>query len=90
MNKPPKIELEDDELIEEMEKLEDAVRASVVPPYKQMFRSFLNGISSAVGVLVAGAIIIPLAIYLLRNVEWIPLIGRFVDQVTQYTQGNKT
>ncbi len=89
MDKPQKIELEDDELIEEMEKLEDAVRASVVPPSRQVLRGFLTGIASGMGAIVAAVVIIPLLVYFLRNIEWVPLVGNFVDRVTEYMERGK-
>ena len=79
-------ETNDRELIEEMEKLEDAVRASVIPIYKQVFRGFLTGISTTLGALVAAAIIIPIMLLLLQNVQWVPLIGTFVQRISDYTQ----
>lgn len=86
MSKPPKLELEDDELIEEMEKLEDAVRSSVVPLRKQMLRGFVTGIASGIGALVVAVIVIPLLIYLLSDIQWIPLIGGFADRISEYMQ----
>ncbi len=77
------------ELIEEMEKLEKAVRASVIPPHKQMLRAFLSGMSSALGAVIAIAIVVPLLIFLLKDIQWIPLIGTFVEQISNYTQGKK-
>ncbi len=81
-----KLELEDDELIEEMEKLEDAVRTATVPLRKQIFRGFLTGLATTFGTLVAAAIIIPLMVYFLKDVKWIPLIGTFVENVSNYTE----
>ena len=74
------------ELIEEMEHLEDAVRSSVVPASTQIVRGFFTGMSSALGTIVAIAIVIPLLIYFLKNVEWIPLIGTFIERIRNYTQ----
>ena len=86
MPNAPSNEPDDHELIEEMEKLEKAVRASVIPTSRQILRGFLTGISSALGALVAAAIIIPILIYALKNVEWIPLIGTFFIQISQYME----
>lgn len=73
-------------LIEEMENLEDAVRSSVVPASRQIVRGFFTGMFSALGALVAIAILVPLLIYFLKNIEWIPLIGTFIERISNYTQ----
>lgn len=83
---PKKIELQDEELIEEMEKLEDAVRQSTVPPSKQIVRGFFTGIASSLGAIVAVVIVVPLLLYLLKNVQWVPLIGNFAQSVSDYMQ----
>ncbi len=45
--------------------------------------SFFKGIASGLGVLVAVSIIVPIAIAMMRSVNWVPIIGKFVAQVTQ-------
>ena len=57
--------------------------------YKQIYRGFLTGMSSALGALVAIAIVVPILLYFLKNVQWIPLIGTFVQSISDYTQGRR-
>ena len=86
MNDPPSTKPEEKELIVEMEKLEQAVRASVIPPLHQIIRGFFVGMASAVGALVVVAILIPILLYSLQHVQWVPLIGTFIERINQYTQ----
>ena len=77
-------EPQEEALIQEMEKLEDAVRASTVSTPMKIVRGFLYGMSSTLGALVTVAILIPILAYFLKNIQWIPLIGSFVERVSEY------
>lgn len=50
-------------------------------PGKHLFFTFLKGIVSGLGVLAAIAVVIPLVITMLREVQWVPLIGDFLSSV---------
>ncbi len=50
-------------------------------PGRQLFFSYLKGIASGLGVITAFAIIIPLLLWFLQRIQWIPLLGDFVSQV---------
>ena len=67
-----------------MEELKDAVRASTISTPMKIVRGFLYGISSTLGALVTVAILIPILAYFLKNIQWIPLIGTFVERVSEY------
>ena len=84
MTDKPKLELNDDELIHEMERLEKAVRLSVVPTPMFIVRGFLMGMFSTIGALITAAIVIPILLYVFRD---LPLIGRFVDMISRYLDG---
>jgi ABC-type multidrug transport system permease subunit len=77
-------EPQEEALIHEMEQLEDAVRASTISTPMKIVRGFLYGISSTLGALVTVAILIPILAYFLKNIQWIPLIGTFVERVSEY------
>lgn len=77
-------EPQEEALIQEMEKLEDAVRASTVSTPMKIVRGFLYGMSSTLGAVVTVAILIPILAYFLKNIQWIPLIGTFVERVSEY------
>lgn len=84
MKKTALPEPQEEALIQEIEKLEDAVRSTVVSTPQKIFRGFLYGISSTIGALVTVAILIPIFVYFLKNIQWIPLIGTFVEKVSEY------
>jgi len=52
-------------------------------PMKNVWLMFLKGIAYGLGILVAVAIVVPLTIAMLRSIEWVPLIGDFLTDITQ-------
>lgn len=50
-------------------------------PSKRMFSQFLHGIFYGLGMIVAFALVIPFAILLVDQVQWVPLIGDFLTEV---------
>lgn len=77
---------ETQELIRVIEKLERTIQSSTVPVWQQMLRNFLTGMASSIGALVALAIVVPFLLYLLRNIEWVPMVGTFVEKIMQHIQ----
>ncbi|MDD4319419.1 MAG: DUF5665 domain-containing protein [Candidatus Peribacteraceae bacterium] len=55
----------------------------ILSPGRNLIFSFLRGIASGLGVLVAVAIIVPLLVTFLRSVNWVPIIGNFVNDVAE-------
>jgi hypothetical protein len=53
----------------------------ILHPGKHLIFTYLKGIIYGLGVLTAVAIVIPLLVALLRSVEWVPLVGDFVERV---------
>ncbi len=52
--------------------------------------SFLKGVASGLGVLVSVAIVVPIVISMMRSINWVPIIGKFVTQIaTQIEQAQK-
>lgn len=52
--------------------------------------SFLKGVSSAIGAIVAVVIVTPVVILVLRSIAWPPLIGKLIESVIlQYEQVNR-
>lgn len=50
-------------------------------PGKHMFMQFMHGIVYGLGMIVAFAIVIPFAILLVDQVQWVPLLGDFLTEV---------
>ena len=62
----------------------------VFHPGKHLFLTYLKGIVYGLGVLTAVAIIVPLVVSLMRHVQWVPLVGDFVQDIaTRMEQGNR-
>lgn len=59
-------------------------------PGKHLFFTFLKGIVSGLGVIVAAAIVIPLVLWMLRGIQWVPLLGDFVERVAEHIQDART
>lgn len=56
---------------------------------KQMLLdNFLGGISWALGVWVGTTIIIALVVFLASKVNYIPIVGNFVSEVSKFVQQN--
>jgi hypothetical protein len=52
-------------------------------PGKHLFFTFLKGVASGLGVIAAVAIVVPIVVAMLRGVQWIPVIGNFVNQIAE-------
>ena len=50
---------------------------------RRLTHQFMLGIMHGLGLLVAAAIVIPFLIALLKQVEWIPMIGDVLTQIEQ-------
>lgn len=60
------------------------------PNFWKMFRMYLlRGIAYGLGIIVSFAIIIPLVIALMKQAEWIPLVGSFISQLIEWVEGSK-
>ncbi len=60
-------------------------------PAKHLFYTFIKGIAYGLGFLVALAVIVPIIIALLRTVNWVPIVGKFLSEVaTQMEQVSNT
>ena len=79
-------EHETQDLIQALRSVEDAVRVSVIPLRRRLFQNFLSGIAYTIGTLIAVAVVVPLIMYFLKDIEWVPLIGDFVDRVIEQVQ----
>lgn len=56
------------------------------PVQKRLTMSFLTGMASAVGAVVALAIVMPVVLYVLQSFEWVPIIGDFTAEVVDRIQ----
>ena len=53
----------------------------VIHPGKHLFLTYVRGIVYGLGALTAVAIVVPLIISMLHQVEWVPVVGDFVERV---------
>lgn len=56
---------------------------------KQMKQRFFMGLAYGLGTVLAVSLFIPLLILLLDKIEWVPVIGDFVNEVIQHLQKTK-
>jgi hypothetical protein len=53
----------------------------VFHPGKELLFTYLKGIVYGLGALTAVAIVVPLLVAMLQQVQWVPLVGDFVSEV---------
>ena len=59
----------------------------VIHPGKHLFISYIRGIVYGLGAITAFAILIPVIVWAMRRVEWVPILGDFVSKIaTQVEQ----
>lgn len=75
-------------LIATMDRLDEhmAKVAEYHEPGRYLWMGFLRGIVYGLGILVSIAIVVPIIIQLLATIEWVPLIGDFVEDVSTRIQ----
>ena len=67
-------------LDETVEHLEEELH-EMNDPKKKLWMFFWRGVLYGLGLLVAIAIVIPFLLWILKSVEWIPLIGDFLNKI---------
>jgi hypothetical protein len=76
------------ELQKSVDKLHETVRIFpkkyewIFDPVHHLLFAFLRGVAYSVGFIVAIVIVIPLFVSLLRQVNWVPLVGDFLSDVS--------
>lgn len=53
----------------------------VIHPIKHLWLSYLRGITYGLGALTVVVIVVPVMLWLLQKIPWVPLVGDFVNQV---------
>jgi hypothetical protein len=76
----------DKELNESIELLSETV-SHLHGASNSLFWVFIRGIIYGLGVVAAFAIVAPLIIIILQSIEWVPLIGDFVHEITEQVKG---
>jgi len=77
----------DEQLKRSIDRLEGTIRkmpeqyAAVFHPGKNLFMHFLRGIVYGLGMIVAVALVLPFAVLLIDQVQWVPLLGDFLNEV---------
>ena len=61
----------------------------VIHPGKHLFLNYLRGIAYGLGALTAAAIVLPLLLWVLQFISWVPLIGDFVGRITTQVELQK-
>ena len=62
----------------------------VIHPGKHLFMNYLRGILYGLGAITAFAILIPIIVWMLHRVEWVPIIGEFVNKVATQVEHVQT
>lgn len=55
----------------------------VINPGKHLLLNYVRGIVYGLGALTAVAIVIPLLVWMLHHIAWVPVIGDFVTNVVE-------
>ena len=53
----------------------------VIHPGKHLLLTYVRGIVYGLGAITALVVVIPLIVWTLRTVQWVPLIGDFVNNI---------
>ena len=53
----------------------------VIYPGKHLALTYLRGIVYGLGAITAVVIVIPLLVWMLQQIHWVPIIGDFVDKI---------
>lgn len=86
----------DEQLKRSIDRLENTIRklpqqyAAVFHPGKNLFLHFLRGIVYGLGMIVAVALVIPFALLLVDQVQWVPLFGDFLIEVVSRMEQVRT
>ena len=59
-------------------------------PGKQLFFTYLKGIVYGLGALTAVAIVLPVIVSFMQQVQWVPLVGDFVKDVSTRLEHSQT
>jgi hypothetical protein len=80
---------ESKEIIKTANQLIDALNNSNRPFKKQLWQNIMLGAMSALGGVLALALLIPLIIFILSQFEWIPTIGDFIKRISDHIESSK-
>jgi len=77
-------------LAEVLEKLEQVTRRSVQQPlWVRLGQNFLTGMATSLGALILIVLVVPLGMYILRQINWVPLLGEFFDRIVEHMEAFK-
>lgn len=82
------VDTEQERLIASLDQLDDRLGSleHMFHPWHFLWYNFLRGIVYGLGILVAIAIVIPFVIAVLQRVEWIPILGDFLSEISERMQ----
>lgn len=75
--------MDDKKLTEEIHELNLNINRLI--RQQHAYRAFFNGIVYGLGTVIGATIVVAIALYALRNVQFVPLIGGWFAQIIQYT-----
>ncbi len=58
-------------------------------PHRYLWMGFIRGIVYGLGIIVSIAIVLPILLWLLSTIDWIPFIGDIVSDVISRMEGAK-
>jgi hypothetical protein len=61
--------------------------AGYYEPHRYLWMGFLRGIVYGLGIIVAIALVLPLLLWLLSSIDWIPFIGDIVSDIVLRMEG---
>ena len=77
-------------LAEVLEKLEQVTRRSVQQPlWVRLGQNFLTGMATSLGALILIVLVVPLGMYILRQINWVPILGEFFDRIVEHMEAFK-
>ena len=53
----------------------------IIHPGKHLFITYIRGIAYGLGALTAFAVLIPVIVWSLHRIEWVPIIGDFISKI---------
>ena len=86
----------EEELVEAVEGLDHTINQlprlykTLFNPSRALLLTFVKGIVYGLGMICAIAVVLPILIWFLRYVEWIPLLGDFFSEIAQRMQETST
>jgi uncharacterized membrane protein YhiD involved in acid resistance len=80
--------MEDSKLTQEIAKLNRSI--TKLNKTRSLSYSFLIGIVTGLGSVLGATLVLGLILYILRNVEFLPIIGSWIAELNKYIESSQT